>query len=176
MIMMMMKHQLKPQKKIVLQIYKMISTDAHTYRYLVSSLTQGWIKSIRLKITKNGDKTESKCFNKDGSTLSFSGKLLKLVDQFIYLGSTIPSTESNIDSHIHKAWIAIDRLLTIWKFELSYKIRRILPSWNRVSTTVWLYGFTTWTLRKHLEKEIRMNHSGMLYAVFNNYLKPYDRV
>ena len=34
------------------------------------------------------------------------------------VGSNISSTESSVSIHIGKAWIAIDRLSTIWKSEL----------------------------------------------------------
>ena len=37
------------------------------------------------------------CFNQDGAIPSSNGKLLKLADQFTYLGSNISSTESDID-------------------------------------------------------------------------------
>ena len=55
-----------------------------------------------------------------------------LGDQFIYLGSNISSTESDFNILIGKAWTTIDRLMTIWKSDLSDKIKR------RISTTVWL--------------------------------------
>ena len=48
----------------------------------------------------------------------------KFVDQFIYRGNHISSTESNINIHIGKAWIAIDRLSIIWKSYPSDKIKR----------------------------------------------------
>ena len=40
-------------------------------------------------------------------------KLLKWIDQFIYLSSNISTTKSDINIHIGKAWTAIDRLSTI---------------------------------------------------------------
>ena len=41
-------------------------------------------------------------FNQDGAIL-LNGKPLKLVDQFIYLGSNILSTENNVNICIDKA-------------------------------------------------------------------------
>ena len=41
-----------------------------------------------------------------------NGKPLELVDQFIYLGSNISSTEIDVDICIGKPWTAIDRLMT----------------------------------------------------------------
>ena len=50
------------------------------------------------------------------STLNY--KLLKLVDQFIYFGSNISLTESNVNLRIGKTLTAIDSLSTIWKSDL----------------------------------------------------------
>ena len=41
------------------------------------------------------------CFNQSDA-ISINGKLLELVDQFIYLGSNISSTESNVNICIGK--------------------------------------------------------------------------
>ena len=54
-------------------------------------------------------------FNQDDVILSFNSKLLNLIDQFIYIGCNISSTESDINVVIDKALTAIDRLSTIWK-------------------------------------------------------------
>ena len=70
----------------------------------------------------NSDKTEFMCFNKD-SVISLNDKPLKLVDQFIYLGSNISSTESNVNVCIDKGWTGINRLPTIGKSNLSDKIK-----------------------------------------------------
>ena len=52
------------------------------------------------------------CFNQDGAISSLRENLMKLVDQFIYLGSNISSTKSDINVCIGKA--AIDGLTSIW--------------------------------------------------------------
>ena len=56
---------------------------------------------------RNSDKTEL-CFNQCGAASSLNGKPLKWVN----LGSTISSTESDVNLRIGKAWTAIDRLST----------------------------------------------------------------
>ena len=40
---------------------------------------------------------------------------LKLVEKFTYLGSSVSSTETDINTWLAKAWTAIDRLLVIWR-------------------------------------------------------------
>ena len=49
---------------------------------------------------------------------------LKLVDKFTYLGSSVASTEKDIDTRL-KAWTAINRLSIIWKSDLTDKMKRI---------------------------------------------------
>ena len=67
------------------------------------------------------NKTEFIYFNKDGTIFSLNGKPLKLLDQFVCLGSNIPSTENDINVHIGKA---INSLSTIRKSDLFDKIKR----------------------------------------------------
>ena len=49
--------------------------------------------------------------NQDWKISSSNSKPQKLVDQFIYLGSIISSTDADIDIRIGKARTAIDRLI-----------------------------------------------------------------
>ena len=84
----------------------------------------------------NSDKIEFMSFKQDGVSSTINGKPLKLVYQFTYLGCNILSTESDVSICIGKAWTAIIRFSTIWKSDLSDKIR-ILPSCSCISTIVW---------------------------------------
>ena len=65
----------------------------------------------------NADKTEYMCFNQNQRVNIFTlkGGFLKLVDKFAYLGSSVSSTENDINTQLAKAWSAIDRLSVIWK-------------------------------------------------------------
>ena len=90
---------------------------------------------------------------------------LKLVDKFTYLGSNASSTEKDIDTRLKKAWTAIDRLSIIRKSDLTDKIKR---SFSRAAVvSILLYGCTTWTLTKHLEKKLDGNYTRMLWAILN---------
>ena len=53
------------------------------------------------------------CFNQTGDISTLDGTSLKLVDRFTYLGSSISSTEKDIDTRLTKAWTAIDKLSII---------------------------------------------------------------
>ena len=61
-------------------------------------------------------------FKQNGTISSLNIKLLKLVD-FIYLSHNILSTESDINICIGMAWTAINTLPTIWKTDLTDKIK-----------------------------------------------------
>ena len=72
----------------------------------------------------NAHKTEYICYNQTGDISTLDGTSLKLVDKFTYLGSSVSSTEKDIDMWLTKAWTAIDRLSIIWKSNLTDKIKR----------------------------------------------------
>ena len=52
------------------------------------------------------------------------GTSLKLVDKFTYLGSSVSSTEKDIDTRLTKAWTSIDKLSIIWKSDVTDKMKR----------------------------------------------------
>ncbi len=47
----------------------------------------------------NALKTEYMCYNQTGDIYTLGGNSLKLVDKFTYLGSSVSSTEKDIDWH-----------------------------------------------------------------------------
>ena len=61
----------------------------------------------------NAHKTEYMCLNQTGDISTQGGSSLKLVDKFTYLGSSVSSTEKDIDTQLAKAWTANDRLSVI---------------------------------------------------------------
>ena len=72
----------------------------------------------------NAHKTEYMCYNQTGDISTLDGTSLKLVDKFTYQGSSVSSTEKDIDTRLTKAWTAIDRLSIIWKSDLTDKMKR----------------------------------------------------
>ena len=64
------------------------------------------------------------CYNQTVDISTLDGTSLKLVDKFTYLGSSVSSTEKDIDTRLTKAWTAIDRLSIIWKSDLTDKMKR----------------------------------------------------
>ena len=66
-----------------------------------------------------------------------------------YLGSNISSTENDVNIRIGKALNAINRLMTIWRYDLSGKIKRDF-FFHAGAISVLLHGCTTSTLTEIL--------------------------
>ena len=88
----------------------------------------------------NAHQTEYMCFNQTGDISTLNGTFLKLVEKFTNIGSIVSSTETDIDTHIAKAWTANDSVSVIWKSDLTGKIKtQFLPSSSRVDSAIWMY-------------------------------------
>ena len=119
----------------------------------------------------NAHKTEYMCFNQAGDISTLDGTSLKLVNKFTYLGSSVSSTEKDIDTRLTKAWTAIDKLSVIWKSDLTDKMKRSF--FQAAVVSILLYGCTTWTLTKQLEKKLDGNYTRMLRAILNKSWRQY---
>ena len=104
------------------------------------------------------------CFNQTGDISIRDRTSLKLVDKFTYLGSSVSSTKKDIDTQLTKAWAAFDKLSIIRKSDLTDKMKR---SFFQAAVSILLYGRTTWTLTKRLEKKLDGNYTRMLRAILN---------
>ena len=111
----------------------------------------------------NSHKTEYMCYNQTGNITTLNGASLRLVDKFTYLGSRVSSTEN--DTRLTKAWTAIDRFSIIWESDLTDKMKRSF--FQAAVVSILLYGCTTWTLTKRLEKKLDGNYTRMLRAILN---------
>ena len=89
----------------------------------------------------------------------------KLVDKFTYLGSSVSSTEKDIDTRLTKAWTTINSQSIIWKSDLTDKMKRSF--FQAAVVSILLYGCTTWMLTKRLEKKLDGNYTRMLLAILN---------
>ena len=105
------------------------------------------------------------CYNQTGDISTLEGTPLKLVDKFTYLGSSVESTEKDIETRLTKAWTAINRLSIIWKSDLTDKMKRSF--FQAAVTSTLLYGCTTWTVTKLLVKILDGNYTRMLRAILN---------
>ena len=113
----------------------------------------------------NADKTEYICFNESGDISVLKGASLKLVNKFTNLGSSVSSTKKDVNTWLAKPWNAIDRLLVIWKSDLSDKIERCF--YQAAVGLILLYGCTIWTLTRRMEKKLNGNDTRMPRAILN---------
>ena len=104
------------------------------------------------------------CINQTGDISTLDVSSLKLVDKFTYLGSSVSSTEKDIDTRLTRAWTTIDKLSIIWKSDLIDKRKRSF--FQAAVVSILLYGCTTWTLTKRSEK-LDGNYTRMLRAILN---------
>ena len=100
----------------------------------------------------NAHTTKYMCFNKIGDISTVNSSSLKL---FTYLGSSVSSTETDIDTRLAKAWTANDSLSVMWKSDLTDKMKRSF--FQAAVMSILLYGCTTWTLTKRMEKKLEGN-------------------
>ena len=111
------------------------------------------------------------CFFQTGDISTINCSSLKLVDKFTYLGSSVSSTETDIDTRLAKAWTTIDRLLVIWKSDLTDKKK--CSFFQAAVVSILRYGCTTWTLTKRTEEKLYGNYTRMLWAILNKSWRQY---
>ena len=105
------------------------------------------------------------CFYQTGDISTLNSSSLKLVDKFTCLGSSVSSTETDINTRLTKAWTTINRLSVIWKSDLTDKMKRSF--FQAAIVSILLYGCTTWMLTKWMEKKLDSNYTRMLWAILN---------
>ena len=165
--------ELREEAKGTLQKQSQTPTTLMTWRYwrirlikprssLMHSLEWA-VVGIGLHV--NAHKTEYMCYNQTSNIATLDGASLKLVDKFTYLGSSVSSIEKDIDTRLTKAWTVIDRLSIIWKSDLTDKMK--CSFFQAAVVSILLYGCTTWTLTKRLERKLDGNYTRMLRAVLN---------
>ena len=115
----------------------------------------------------NAHKMEYMCYNQTGDISTLDGTPLKLVDKFTYLGSSVSATEKDINTRLTKAWTAIYRLSIIWKSDLTDKMKHSF--FQAAVVSILMYGCTTWTLTKRLERKLDGNFTRMLRAILNKF-------
>ena len=123
--------------------------------------------SAGIGLHANAHKTEYMCFNQTGDIFTLDGTSLKLEDKFTYIESRVSSTEQDIDTRLTKAWTAIEKLSIIWKSNLTDKMKHSF--FQAAAVSILMYGCTTWTLTKRLEKKLDGNYTRILRAILNKF-------
>ena len=105
------------------------------------------------------------CEHRQTRHLHTKGWSSEISDKFTYLVSSVSSTKYDINTRLAKAGTTIDRLLVIWKSDLPDKIEQFFLQAAVIS--ILLYGCTTWTLTKCMEKKLDGNYTRTFRAVSN---------
>ena len=105
-------------KSVYIYIYNTDYTDDIAILANASNPAETLLHSLERAATGvglhvNAHKTEDMCFNQAGDISTLEGTSLKLVDKFTYLGSSVSSTEKDIETWLMKVWTAIDKLSII---------------------------------------------------------------
>ena len=104
-------------------------------------------------------------FNQDGTIFTRNDGCLKLVNKITYPGSSVSFPENDINTYVAKAWTAIDRLSIMWDSDISDKLQRDI--FQEAAVLIQLYGCTTRTLTKRIERKLHGNYTRMLLAILN---------
>ena len=120
----------------------------------------------------NAHKTEYMYFNQTGDISTLNGNSLKLVNKFTYLGSSVSSTEKDIDTRLAKTWTANNRLSVIWMSDLTDKIKRSF--FQAAVVSILLYRYSARTLTNRMEKKLDGNYTRMLRAILDKSLRQHS--
>ena len=95
----------------------------------------------------NANKT---CFIRVRDISTLNGSPLKLIEKFMYFGSSVLSTEGDVNIRLVRIWTAIDWLWIVWKSDLSHRIK--LDFFQAAVVSVLLNRCTTRMLKNALRK------------------------
>ena len=94
-------------------------------------------KTVGLHV--NYKKTEYMLYNQPvGDLVTLGGNKLKQVDNFKYLGSWIQSSEKDMNVRIGQAWIALNKMMKVWKSNLKNHLK--VGFFRATVESVLLYG------------------------------------
>lgn len=96
---------------------------------------------------------------------SVLGTPIAKVDDFLYLGSWIRSTEKDIKVRKAKAWAACHKLKQVWKSDMTKPLK--IRLFTSTVESVLLYGSETWTLDNRLTKMLDGAYTRMLRMALN---------
>ena len=131
-------------------------------------------KSVGLLI--NGKKTEVMPINYSDPVILYtlSKEILKIVEDFKYLGSRTANTEKDIAVRKALAWKALNKLDKIWKSILSDEVK--LNTFTTLIESILLYGCESWTLTQAQSKRLDGCYTRMLRKVQNKGWKDHGKI
>ena len=118
----------------------------------------------------NESKTKYLCVNTPrpipAPLVSSSGRVLEEVDDFVYLGSWIASSEHDFLVRKAKAWAACHKMRNIWQSDLRRDLK--ISLFQATVESILLYGSETWTMTESLRKKIDGCYTRMLWMVLDS--------
>ena len=130
-------------------------------------LTRVETETLKIGLHLNEKKTKAMIFNQDYTTpiKSKSGKDIKAVENFKYLGGWMLSTDKDFEIRKALAWTACHKLSKIWKSNIKKKLKERL--FLSTVESILLYGSETWTLTKKLQKRLDGCYTRMLRMAYD---------
>ena len=120
---------------------------------------------VGLRMNESKTKYMTANISGDEPVLAKSGDMIEKVENFLYLGSWLKSTEADIKVRKAKAWAACHKLKRIWNSNLKKSIK--IRLFTATVESVLFYGSETWTLTTKLEKMIDGCYTRMLRMALN---------
>ena len=105
------------------------------------------------------------CFNRRNDISALISSSWKLMDMFTYLGWIASPIEKDINTRLAKARTAIPRQSVTWKSSLADEMKHSF--FYAAVGSILLYGCTTWTLTKRIEKKLDVNNARILQAILD---------
>ena len=98
--------------------------------------------------------------------ISSAGCVIEEVDDFVYLGSWIASSEHDFLVRKAKAWAACHKMKSIWRSDLRKDLK--INLFQATVESILLYGSETWTMTESLKKKIDGCYTRMLWMVLDS--------
>ena len=116
------------------------------------------------------NETKTECLNRclsnaDLLVKTLSGSSLKMVEDYVYLGSFISSSQKDFNTRKGMAWSACNDMHKIWTSQLPKHLK--LEIFRATVEPILLYGSETWTLSKKLEKRLDGTYTRLLMRAQN---------
>ena len=125
------------------------------------------LETRKIGLYLNEKKTETMQFNQEFETpiTGKNGGVIKVVNNFKYLGGWMHSTAKDFEIRKALAWSSCHKLQKIWKSNLSRKLK--IKLFLATVESVLLYGSETWTINKTLQKRLDGCYTRMLRMALN---------
>ena len=142
----------------------LLTTEIDQAQEVLSRLEK---EAAKIGLHLNVPKTEVMTFNQeeDKIIVARDGREIKVVFDFKYLGCYVDNSAQDIKVRKALAWSACHKMQKIWKSSLPKKIK--IRLFTATVESILLYGCSTWTLTKAMEKSLDRTYTRMLGMALN---------